>query len=95
MRYSLNFTRAAVLSLALVAAPFIALAEGQAVDAATTAKITAELTAQGYDVRKMSSENGMIEVAVVKDGKTMELLLDADLKIVKTCEGENEECESE
>lgn len=52
-------------------------------DAATQAKITAELTAQGYEVRKFDSEDGMIEVYAVKDGKMYEIYLDASGKIVK------------
>ena len=49
-------------------------------DEATQAKITTELTAQGYEVRKIGQEDGMIEVYAVKDGKTYELYLDSDLK---------------
>ncbi|MDW4548636.1 PepSY domain-containing protein [Defluviimonas sp. D31] len=56
-------------------------------DAATQAKITADLKAQGYEVRKIDSEDGMIEVYAVKDGKTYELYLDANLKIVRSKEG--------
>jgi hypothetical protein len=55
-------------------------------DAATQAKITEQLTAEGYQVRKIDSEDGMIEVYAIKDGKMYELYLDADLKIVKTKE---------
>ena len=55
-------------------------------DAATQAKITEQLTAAGYQVRKIDREDGMIEVYAVKDGKMYELYLDADLKIVKTKE---------
>ncbi len=55
-------------------------------DAATQAKITEQLTAEGYEVRKIDSEDGMIEVYAVKDGKMYELYLDADLKIVKSKE---------
>jgi len=75
----------AVLVLALAFAAPMARAETEGmVDAATQARITTELTAQGYEVRKIGQEDGMIEVYAVKDGKTYELYLDSDLKIVKT-----------
>lgn len=75
---------AVVLGLSLLSAP-MAMAEN-AVDSATKDKVTADLTAQGYDVRKMEMEDGMLEVYAVKDGKTVQLFLDKDLKVVKTCE---------
>ena len=59
---------------------------GSMPDAATQEKITADLTAQGYEVRKIDSEDGMIEVYAVKDGKMYEIYLDANLKIVRTKE---------
>ena len=55
-------------------------------DAAMQEKITADLTAQGYEVRKIDSEDGMIEVYAVKDGKMYEIYLDADGKVVKVKE---------
>lgn len=74
----------AVLALvALLSAPVAALAS-DAIDQATQDKIRTELTAQGYEVRKIDSEDGMIEVYAIKDGKTYELYLDSDLKIVKS-----------
>lgn len=66
-----------------LATPLLAESEGT-VDAATEAKVKAELTAQGYDVRRVAMEDGMIEVYAIKDGKTFELYLDETLKIVKT-----------
>ncbi len=66
-----------------LAVPAIA---SEAPDAATQAKITEDLTAQGYEVRKIDTEDGMIEVYAVKDGKMYELYLDADLKVVRTKE---------
>ena len=58
-------------------------AASSAPDAATQAKITADLTAQGYEVRKFDSEDGMIEVYAIKDGKMYEIYLDASGKILK------------
>jgi hypothetical protein len=76
---------AAMLLLALVLAAPMGRAETEAVvDAATQAKITAQLTAQGYEVRKIGQEDGQIEVYAVKDGKTYELYLDSSLNIVKS-----------
>lgn len=76
----------------LIAAAFLALAtpalaeSEAALDAATEARVRAEMTAQGYEVRSVGMEDGMIEVYAVKDGKTYELYLDAALKIVKSAD---------
>lgn len=59
------------------------------IDPALQAKVTAQLTAQGYDVRKVQMEDGMIEVYAVKDGKTSEIYLNDKLEIVKN-NGENQ-----
>lgn len=48
------------------------------------AQITDKLTAQGYDVRKIDAEDGMIEVYALKDGQRLELYLDTDLNIART-----------
>lgn len=63
------------------AAPVLASTD---LDEATRTKITEQLTAEGYEVRKIDSEDGMIEVYALKDGKKLELYLDAELKVVKT-----------
>lgn len=55
-------------------------------DPAQQAKITADLTADGYDVRKFDFEDGMIEVYAVKAGKMYEIYLDETGKIVNTKE---------
>ena len=55
-----------------------------AVDQATQDKVTALLTAQGYDVRQITTEDGLIEVYAVKDGKKYEVSLDAALEVVDT-----------
>lgn len=82
MTFLPRIAAAAVLGLTLLAGPV--LADGK-VDDATRAKVTTDLTAQGYDVRKMEIEDGLLEVYAVKDGKTWQLFLDQDLKVVKTC----------
>lgn len=80
-----KLTTAAVATLIGLGLAVPAFAAG-APDAATQSKITEQLTAEGYEVRKIDSEDGMIEVYAIKDGKMYELYLDADLKIVKTKE---------
>jgi hypothetical protein len=74
---------AAFVALALALAAPAARAEEE-VDAATQEKVTAQLTAEGYEVRKIEAEDGLIEAYVVKDGKAMSLFLDQSLKVVKT-----------
>ncbi|ESW62236.1 MAG: signal peptide protein [Rhodobacter sp. CACIA14H1] len=75
----------AVAALALpMLTSSVALAEEEGkVDAAVQEKLTAQLVAEGYEVRQFKSEDGLIEVYVVKDGKMQELWFDADLKQVE------------
>lgn len=73
---------ATLLVCAAIAAP--AFAEDAAVDAATQEKLTAQLAADGYEVRKIQTEDGKIEVYAVKDGKTYEMYFDSDLKLIET-----------
>lgn len=80
---NIRILAACTLSALLLAAPAARAENEGAVDEATTAKITADLTALGYDVRKLAMEDGGIEVYAVKDGKTCELYLGADLKVVR------------
>lgn len=49
-----------------------------------TAQIKTRLTEQGYEVRKIDREDGMIEVYALKDGKRLELYLDDAFNVVKT-----------
>ena len=78
----MNRTLTAIaLALTCLSAP--AFADGDVVDAAVKDKLTAQLTAEGYDVRKIETEDGLIEVYVVKDGETSSLWFDADLKPVE------------
>jgi hypothetical protein len=76
---------AALLALSFAFAAPMAHAENDgAIDPATEATVTAALTAQGYEVRKVTSEDGMIEVYAIKDGQTAELYVDATGKIIKS-----------
>lgn len=80
-----------ILASAALAATLLAAPQAYAsdnIDAALKDKVTAEMTAKGYDVRKVQMEDGMIEVYAVKDGKTYELYLDDKLQVVKSNEGD-------
>jgi hypothetical protein len=77
------------LVLGTLVAPAITMAETEgAVDAAVQEKLTAQLVAEGYEVRQFKAEDGLIEVYVVKDGKMEELWFDASLKQIEHEEGE-------
>ncbi|APX24571.1 MAG: PepSY domain-containing protein [Rhodobacteraceae bacterium] len=71
----------AALAVLSFAGPALASPE---IDADTKAKVEQKLTAEGYEVRRVDSEDGMIEVYALKDGARLELYLDSDLNIVKT-----------
>lgn len=75
--------------LGTLVAPAITMAETEgAVDAAVQETLTAQLVAEGYDVRQFKAEDGLIEVYVVKDGKMEELWFDASLKQIEHEEGD-------
>ncbi|AWI83585.1 hypothetical protein CEW88_07780 [Alloyangia pacifica] len=50
----------------------------------TQAQVREKLTAEGYEVRRIDSEDGMIEVYAMKDGQKVELYLDQTLQIVRS-----------
>jgi hypothetical protein len=72
----------AVLGTAILSTP-AAYASGDAVDPALQARLTAQLKAEGYDVRKIQMEDGMIEAYAIKGNEKFELYFDKDLKLVK------------
>lgn len=75
---------AAALS-ALIALPaYASSGEYGRMDKALKAEITTKLTEQGYEVRGIDREDGMIEVYALKDGQRLELYLDKELNIVRT-----------
>lgn len=47
-------------------------------------KIRTTLTEQGYDVRKIKREDRLFEAYALKDGKRLEIYLDADLNVIRT-----------
>lgn len=78
-------TRILTAALALaVTLPGVALAVTQAdlTDAVRT-QITEALTAEGYEVRQIETEDGYFEAYALKDGVRYEIYLDADLQIVR------------
>ncbi|EPX78499.1 PepSY domain-containing protein [Salipiger mucosus] len=54
------------------------------IDSARQDEIRTRLAEQGYEVRKIDAEDGMIEVYALKDGQRFELYLDDQLEIVRT-----------
>ena len=74
---------AALIALSLgVSAPLAAQATSRASNELRS-QVTQKLAADGYEVRKVVPENGMIEVYAIKDGQMLEVYLDADLNIVR------------
>lgn len=57
--------------------------DARTVPAETKAAITQKLQSEGYEVRKIKREDGMVEVYALKDGQMLELYLDAAMKIVR------------
>lgn len=77
--------RIIALALAIAAGTAAYASEGHGtVDAATQDAIRAQLTADGYEVRKIETEDGMYEAYALKDGARYEIYLDADLNVVKS-----------
>lgn len=72
---------ALVVSAALVSGP--AAFASATVDKALQEKLTVQLKAEGYEVRKIQMEDGLIEAYAVKNGEKFELYFDNDLKPVK------------
>lgn len=55
----------------------------------TVGEITASLTAQGYEVRKIEPEDGRLEAYALKDGKRYEVYVDAATGVVTKVEAED------
>ncbi|MCU0831560.1 MAG: PepSY domain-containing protein [Rhizobiaceae bacterium] len=87
MKRSTSFTASAaagIIALGLACGIASATESNIVVTAETAAKITEVLKAQGYDVRKIDSEDGRFEAYALKDGKKYEIYLDAAFAIVET-----------
>ncbi|MDT8327489.1 MAG: PepSY domain-containing protein [Roseovarius sp.] len=82
-------TRIIALSLALLAGSLVtAEAETAKItgkpDAAVTEQITTKLAEDGYEVRKVKTEDGLYEAYALKNGEKFEIFMDADLNVVRT-----------
>jgi len=69
-------------SLSLSAAGALASDHGR-VDAQAEQRIREQLTAQGYDVRKIKMEDGGYEAYAIKDGKRREIYLNEKFEIIR------------
>jgi hypothetical protein len=74
---------AVAVALALSAAPVLASTD-DAVSEETQNAVREKLLAQGYEIRSIQMEDGMIEVYALKDGQMLEIYLDDELNVVKT-----------
>ena len=55
----------------------------------TADEITASLTAQGYEVRKIKHEDGMLEAYALKDGKRYEVYVNTTTGMVAKVKAED------
>ena len=82
MTFVKTITATTILGFALAST---ALASDEVSEEAAM-KITEMLEADGYEVRKVEHEDGMLEAYAVKDGKLYEIYFDDKFEIVKTKE---------
>ena len=75
---------ATAFAATLLSAPAFAEDNEMPLDDATRAQITAMLTEQGFEVRKVQIEDGEYEAYAIKDGKKLEIFMDKDLNILRT-----------
>ena len=80
---SLSTLLRAAAVVVLVSGPALASSD-PAPSADVTQQITDLLTAQGYEVRRVATEDGLYEAYAVKDGHMYEIYLNAALEIVRT-----------
>jgi len=77
-------TRIIALALAVTLGGIAQASDYDKVDPARAEEIRAMLTEQGYDVRRVKSEDGMYEAYAMKNGQRMEIYVNDDLEIVRT-----------
>lgn len=78
-------TRIIALALAITAGSMAQASDDyMKIDPAKAEQIKAQLSAQGYDVRKIEMEDGMYEAYALKDGARYEIYLGKDLNVVNT-----------
>jgi len=68
----------------ILPASFAAASNDGMISEDVQAQIRTTLTEQGYEVRQIEMEDGMIEVYALKDGQRFELYLDDAYNIVRT-----------
>lgn len=76
--------RIVALALALALGGIAQASDDARIDPAKAEQIKTRLTAQGYDVRRIKSEDGQYEAYATKDGIKYEIYLDDRLEVVKT-----------
>lgn len=81
MKTPAKIVSALFLCTALLASPAVRASED--VDPALKAKLMEQLKTEGYEVRKVQMEDGMIEAYAVRGSEKFELYFDKDLKPVK------------
>lgn len=77
-----NTVTAIAFGLSVLLAPACVLASND-LTAEQEVAVTQMLVEQGYEMRKLEQEDGMIEAYVLKDGHRFEVYVDADMKIAK------------
>ena len=74
-------TLTVALGLGLIAGGAVSASGYEKIYDEMRAQITTQLAAEGYEVRKIEREDGMIEVYALKGGQRFEIYLDKDLKV--------------
>jgi len=76
-----SLTLTVALGLGLTAGAMAMASNYENITEEMRAQITTQLESEGYDVRKIEQEDGMIEVYALKDGQRFEIYLDKDLNV--------------
>lgn len=77
-------TRIIALALAVTLGGMAQASDSAPVDSAKADAIKATLTEQGYDVRRIKTEDGLYEAYAMKDGVKYEIYLNDTLDVVQT-----------
>lgn len=77
-------TRIIALALALSLGSLAQASDDGQIDPAKAEAIKSTLGEQGYDVRRIKTEDGLYEAYAMKDGVKYEIYLDDALKVVHT-----------
>ncbi|MDE4172798.1 PepSY domain-containing protein [Phaeobacter sp. PT47_59] len=77
------FARSAQILALTLMIPVAALASDGKPSAEVEAQIRATLTEQGYEVRKIETEDGLYEAYALKDGKKLEIYMNDKMEIIR------------